>query len=299
MKCGSLCHVPTYPVHTILTSGIGRCGFLRGTRIFIVLLILLSVFVIFLSREPEEEHVVVIVEEDKAVMKIPVEEYMVGAMAAVIDPEYEIECQKALAVLIRGNLEGNRQDNEMEVVMNEPYYDFAARRQLYGEDQKEYEEKFAEAIEATAGLIAVSGNHILEGNYHSVSAGMTRAAADSDSVACNKSMEAEDFFYQKDLNKENVGTIGEIRRDSAGYVEEILVDGKVVSGEYFREKMGLPSANFEVEEGEDSYLIVTRGKGHGLGMDIYYANELAKQGFNYNQILDYFFKDFILKKIIV
>lgn len=272
---------------------------MKGSKIFIFLLILISVTAMLLSREPEEEHIMVIVEEDKVVMKIPVEEYMVGAMAAVIDPEYEIECQKALAVLIRGNLEGNRQENEMEISIREPYYDFAMRRQLYGENQKEYEEKFTEAIESTGGLIAVSGNHILEGNYHGVSAGITRAAADSDSVPCNKSMEAEDFFYQKEVNKEDVGNIGEIKRDSAGYVEEILVDGKVVSGEYFREQMGLPSANFELEEGESSYLIITRGKGHGLGMDIYYANELAKQGWNYNQILDYFFKDFILKKIIV
>lgn len=272
---------------------------MKKQRVFILFIILISAIVFFVSREPEEEHIMIRMEEDKSVIVMPMEEYMIGAMAAVIDPEYEIECQKALAVLIRGNLEGVREQNEMEIVIEEPYYDFAARRKLYGEQQAEYEAKFAEAIEATAGLIVVSGNHILEGNFHAVSAGVTRDAKDSDSVPCNKSMEAADFFDHKELEKEVVGTIGTITKDAAGYVEEIIVNEKVLSGEYFREQMGLASANFDIEEKEDAYLITTRGKGHGLGMDIYYANELAKLGWNYNQILDYFFKDFILKKIIV
>lgn len=272
---------------------------MKRQKFFILLIILISLAAMLLSREPEEEHIIVLVETDKAVMRMPMEEYMVGAMAAVVDPEYEIECQKALAVLIRGNLEGSRREDEMEIAADEPYYDFAMRRQLYGKRQQEYEEKLEEAIESTAGLIAVSGNHILEGNYHALSAGVTKEAPDSDSVPCNKSMEAEDFFFQKEFKTESLGDIGEIKKDAAGYVDEIIWNGNVVSGEYFREQMQLPSANFEIKQEEGKYLVTVRGKGHGLGMDIYYANELAKQGWNYNQILDYFFKDFILKKIIV
>lgn len=272
---------------------------MKNQRMFILFIVLVSAVVCFVSREPGEEHVMVRMEKEDMVVVMPVEEYMAGAMAAVIDPEYEIECQKALAVLIRGNLEGARQENKTEITVEEPYYDFAARRKLYGGQQAVYEAKFEEAIEVTAGLIMVSENHILEGNFHAVSAGMTRDATDSDSVSCNKSMEAADFFGQRELKKEDVGNIGTVKKDAAGYVEEIMVDEKVLSGEYFREQMGLASANFDIEEKENAYLITTRGKGHGLGMDIYYANELAKLGWNYNQILDYFFKDFILKKIIV
>ena len=156
-----------------------------------------------------------------------------------------------------------------------------------------------EAVYATTGLIAVSGNHILEGNYHAVSAGVTKEGVDSDSVFCDKSMEAEDFFFQKEVQKEEWGTITIVKKDAQGYADEINLNGTIVSGEYFREQMNLPSANLDMEETPEAYIITTRGKGHGLGLDLYYANELAKQGWNYNQILDYFFKDFILKKIMV
>lgn len=252
-----------------------------------------------LSREPGEEHIVVIEETDKAVLRLSVEEYLPGAMAAVADPTYEVECQKALAVLLRGNLIKNRQGDEMEICTEEPYYDFGTRRKLYGENQREYEKKLEDAISATAGLIAVSDNQILDGNFHALSAGVTRGGKDSASVGCAQSMEASDFFFQKEYMKDQIGAVGEIKRDTAGYIEEIEINGLAVSGEYFRLRTQLPSANFEIEEQQEGYLITAMGKGHGLGMDLYYANELAKQGFNYNQILDYFFKDFILKKIIV
>ncbi len=272
---------------------------MKKRRIFFIFIILISIAAMLLSRDPGEEHIVVIEETDKAVLEISVEEYLLGAMAAVTDPEYEPECQKALAVLIRGNLMRNRQGDETKIRTQEPYYDFSMRRKLYGKNQQEYEGRLTEAANATAGLIAVSDNQILDGNFHALSAGVTRGDEDSTSVECDQSMEAVDFFYQKECPAKRVGTIGEIRRDFAGYVEELEVDGTIVSGEYFRKQLQLPSANFELEESEKGYLITVRGKGHGLGMDLYYANELAKQGWNYNQILDYFFKDFILKKIIV
>lgn len=295
----ALWHVPTPLFHTILTREIGGVTFLKSRKLFFFIIALVSIVALILAREPEEEHIMVRIEGENSSMLMPAEEYMLGEMAAVTDPEYEIECQKALAVLIRGNLEKKRNLQEKEISTDESFCNFFTRRRMYGANQQQYEEKLQRAIMETSGLIAVSGNYILEGNYHAVSAGATRNAKDSDSVSCDKSMEAADFFYQKEIKKQLIDSLTVEKRDTAGYVETMKLDGKVVSGEFFREKFDLPSANFDIEETEDAYLITTRGKGHGLGMDIYYANELAKQGYNYNQILNYFFKDFILKKIIV
>ena len=35
---------------------------------------------------------------------------------------------------------------------------------------------------------------------------------------------------------------------------------------------------------------VTRGYGHGVGMSQYGANEMAKLGYNYKEILKYYYK---------
>ena len=272
---------------------------MKFTKFFVLLIICSIVIAMLLSRDTGEEHVVVYREMDKVTLKMPMEEYMLGVMAATIDPEYEPECLKALAVLIRGELEAKRDGNVIVVSGNDIYYESAKRAELYGENQSVYEEKLANAILETTGMVVVSGNTILEGNYHALSAGTTRQWQNGEQVFCVKSMEAETFFAQMHIKKSDCGEIGEIARDAAGYVEELEVNGKKISGEYFRNAYGLPSANFEIRENDKEYVITTRGRGHGLGMDLYYANELAKQGYTYDQILNYFFSRFTLKKIIV
>ena len=271
---------------------------MKGQTFLILLLAILTMGVMIAAKDPGQEQIMVTIGEGDSKLQLPIEEYMLGVMAAVADPEYDSECLKALAILIRGNLERKREEGE-ELIGEEPYFDFAARRRIYGENQQLYETRMLEAIEATSGLVAVSENRILEGHYHALSAGVTKASEDGKSVICEKSMEAADFFLRKEVEKEEVGEVSVLKKDPAGYIEEITLKGNVVSGEYFREYLFLPSFNLDIEEREETYFITARGKGHGMGMDLYYANELAKQGLGYHEILEYFFKDFILKKIIV
>lgn len=272
---------------------------MKITKFFVLLIICSIVIAMLLFRDTEEEHIVVCRKMDKVTLQMPVEKYMLGVMAAIANPEYEPECLKALAVLVRSELV-SKQDGDMIVVSgNALYYEPVKREKMYGAEQDAYEEKLASAISKTEGMVIVSDNAIPEIRYHALSAGMTRQAEDGKSVLCVKSMEADQFFSQTYISKVECGEIGALIKDDAGYVEEIEINGNKVSGEYFRNIHELPSANFDIKDLGEEYLIITRGQGHGLGMDIYYANELAKQGYTYNQILDYFFGGFILTKIIV
>ncbi len=272
---------------------------MKFTKFFVLLIICSSIIAMLLSRDTGEEHIVVCREMDKVTIQMPIEEYMLGVMAAVANPEYETECLKALAVLIRSELMEKEDENIIVVSGNDIYYEYAKREALYGENREAIEAKMDDAISQTGGMIAVSDNTVVAYNYHALSAGMTRCSEESEGVACIKSMEADGFITRVYISKSVCGEIGEITKDNAGYVEEMEVNGRKVSGEYFRNAHGLPSANFDIQDQGDDYLITTRGQGHGLGMDIYYANELAKQGYTYDQILNYFFRGFILKKIIV
>ena len=53
----------------------------------------------------------------------------------------------------------------------------------------------------------------------------------------------------------------------------------------------LPSAFFTVEKKGDKFVIQGGGFGHGIGMSQTGANEMAKQGKNYKEILALFYKD--------
>lgn len=53
----------------------------------------------------------------------------------------------------------------------------------------------------------------------------------------------------------------------------------------------LPSAFFTIEKKDDNYVIEGGGFGHGIGMSQTGANEMAKQGKSYKEILTLFYKD--------
>ena len=77
------------------------------------------------------------------------------------------------------------------------------------------------------------------------------------------------------------------------YVYELSVDGqKTISGRKLRETvMGhkLKSAAFEVSYSDGEFIFTTYGYGHGVGMSQNGANILAKQGYSYYEILNYYF----------
>ena len=76
--------------------------------------------------------------------------------------------------------------------------------------------------------------------------------------------------------------------DSAGYVLELQVGNQMISGEEFRYALNLPSACFKIAfEGKQVRLTVY-GQGNGLGFEQYGANRQAKEGKNYEQLLEYY-----------
>ena len=76
--------------------------------------------------------------------------------------------------------------------------------------------------------------------------------------------------------------------DSAGYVTEIQIGNRLMSGEDFRYALELPSACFKIAFESNQVQIRVYGRGHGVGFDQYGANRQAKEGKNYEQLLQYY-----------
>ena len=103
---------------------------------------------------------------------------------------------------------------------------------------------------------------------------------------------AKDYLNSVYINKNVLPERIEIKsRDSAGYVTEILADGKVLEGEAFRKGMGLTSSNFTIQKSGKEIRFLCRGKGHGLGFSQYGGNEMAKESVNAKEILQYYYPE--------
>lgn len=269
--------------------------------------------------ETEEKTTNFVRYEDKLhIQEIPVEEFLIGALAGTVPVEYEIEVLKAQAVLLRstcyagleqeGTVSG--QDAEKKVIewekIGKGYLTQNQMKKIWKEDYEANYKKVVQAVKETKGIIITYQESPIEGTYHAMSGGKTRNGQDIlkgdnygwlEGVLCEKNVESDDFLQTVSISKKNMQTLSIESRDEAGYVMAVICDGKKLTGEQFREKYELASANFTFEEKSSEFVITTKGKGHGLGMDQYYSNYLAKSQYNYTQILDYFFKDTKLSKI--
>ena len=94
-----------------------------------------------------------------------------------------------------------------------------------------------------------------------------------------------------DKGSVTVKTENKIRRALGGSEYKIRrQDGSETNGRDL-----LPSAFFTIEKKGDEFVIQGGGFGHGIGMSQTGANEMAKQGKNYKEILALFYKDIMVE----
>ncbi len=61
------------------------------------------------------------------------------------------------------------------------------------------------------------------------------------------------------------------------------------TGAQLRRKLGLPRARFDIEETAEEVVFVCQGYGHGVGMSQQGAQTLAQQGWQWREILLYYY----------
>lgn len=246
----------------------------------------------------------VYVETESGEKKISLEEYGMGVLAKEIDASYELEAIKAQAVLIRTSIYKTIQEEGSDSVMSKKYWTRALMRTNWGAaSYGEYYEKLKQAWNETEGQVLMYEENLILTPYHKLSNGMTRSG--------NEVFSTEKFSYLKskecpvDVESQDAMTTtfiqaekAEIKeKDSAGYVLDVVCDGKTMSGEEFRESYHLSSSAFTIQEYEGKIRVLTTGIGHGLGMSQYYANKMAKDGEDYKKILNYFFDGTSLEEV--
>ena len=98
------------------------------------------------------------------------------------------------------------------------------------------------------------------------------------------------------------GQITKIEMENAEYeyteggaVKTLFIDGKKFKGTDIRSVFDLRSANFEVKKNDNSVIFFVKGYGHGVGMSQYGANQCAKTGMTYEEILKKYYTDVDIK----
>lgn len=261
--------------------------------------------------------------------KVLWEEYFVGLLAKEIDVTYGDEALKAQAILTRTNLY-RKIEKEKKAVFTESYMTYPEMKEVWGEtDAEKIYKRLKKISRETEGKVLMYEGKTASASFHSLSNGRTRNGEEVlgggnypylQMKDCPKDIEAplqlqtlrltydevkeycRPFLAaveEKEAKKAFTFADFEIKAlDSAGYVTKIRIGGHIYPGEEFRKALYLPSSCFTLQEEEGELKITTKGVGHGLGMSQYTANEMAKDGKTYEEILQYFFEGGEIKEVV-
>ncbi len=259
----------------------------------------------------------ILVKYDWGVWALPLEEYLVYKLSAVMPQEYEKEALKAQAVLLRTEVvEALREEDTKSLQISgggmERWYETDTGSEAYL--------PWRQAVEETAGLYLCCEGEPIQASYFKLSNGQTRDAAevwDTDTrpyltgISCVQDKAARDYSstvkvsrtnYIRTLQARLTGNFSQqeilegaaVFYDSAGYVTKVSFSAEnketqELDGEEFRYLFDLPSASFEMEQEKTQVIFRVTGVGHGFGMSQYGANCMALNGETYDQILAEFF----------
>ncbi|MFQ9514609.1 MAG: SpoIID/LytB domain-containing protein [Eubacterium sp.] len=182
-------------------------------------------------------------------------------------------------------------------------------------------------IEKTSMNVLKSNGELILPLFHEISNGVTRSGSELlgkeydylKSIKCNTDLQQENFIGAKYITMEQlkeklakkdiiiykdkkelfssenidlqdfVNLIDSSNKDQQGYLVSIKIADTKIIAEEFADALELASTSMEISEYEKGLRITTRGVGHGFGMSLAYAGQLAKDGMGWQKILKTFY----------
>lgn len=261
---------------------------------------------------------------DDQVQTMDLNEYIWGVVAAEMPASFEAEALKAQAVAARtyalrrtGSVNTNHPDAQVcgSYSCCQAYISLEKAEENWGENAVLYKEKIRRAVAETGTQVIFYDGWLIDAVFHSSSAQRTVDAVEvwGSSMPYLQSVESpegdevpnyhseirlepqafkETFLLSHPeavLEGDAVSWFGDCIRTPAGSVSQITVGGIIVSGAEMRKLYGLRSAAFEVEVADGQICFQVVGFGHGVGMSQYGANNMAKNGSSYLDILTWYY----------
>lgn len=233
------------------------------------------------------------------------QDYVTCVVGSESPPQFPLEALKALSVLIQSSTLRYKPDDQIN--------DTTEKQAYMGADFARSE--VVAAVQQTWGQKLVCGEQLVPVYFHSTCAGGTSSSeiftGKKPALRCDKGVSCHycnDSPFSKSLSKSLQAVhfkdkvapeLPQIQsRDAAGRPLQISYpNGKTETGYQLWLRIGqqlgwdvAPGTRFELSRGPDGSLkIESTGAGHGVGLCQWGSNGLAKKGWNYQKILQFYF----------
>ena len=266
------------------------------------------------------------VKNGDAVEIMALDVYLQGVVRGEMPASFELEALKAQAAAERTYIyyqlaAGRKEAHPNADVCTDPsccnaWLSEEAAREKWGGDFDGWESRIEEAVAATDGQVALYDGQPILAVFHSSSAGKTAGAGDvwSGDMPYLRSVDSPEgeetvpnYYSTVSFTAAEAKALlaaahpeltysggpdkwfGKAARDESGRVGAVEVCGTPLRGVEVRRIFSLRSACFTIDAAADRVTFRVTGYGHGVGMSQYGANELARQGKTWQEILTWYY----------
>ena len=248
------------------------------------------------------------VETTDELLTMDIEEYIIGVVAGEMPALFHKEALKAQAIASRTYLINHLQSNNTisNTTDDQVYLTEEEMKEKWKDDYEKYYNKIKEAVLSTKNLIMYYNNEPIKAYYFSTSNGYTASSIsvfneNREYLTSVESPFDKDNSHTITISKQdfcnklnmlcNQISISNIIKDNSNRISSITINNKTYTGIEIRKLLSLRSTDFTFKISDNVVEITTRGYGHGVGMSQYGANNMAKLGYSYKEILEYYYKD--------
>ena len=270
------------------------------------------------EEEKVKENIIVkIKNKDNTVNNIELEQYVIGVVAGEMPASFNDEALKAQAIASRTyavyKMNTSKGDYDLVTdVSNQVYITNEEMQEKWGSDYNKYLEKVTNVVNDTKDLVMTYNGEVIESFYFAISNGKTEnvtsvfneerdylKSVESSDTNVNNFMKTitisrSEFCNKLNINCDNI-VVKDIKNNETGRIDELNINNKVFKGTEIRRLLSLRSTDFKINV-SDNISITTKGYGHGVGMSQYGANEMAKNGSSYEEILKHYYQNIDIVK---
>lgn len=258
--------------------------------------------------------------------EVNLDEYLCNVVSAEMPVDFDIEALKAQAIVARTytmyKIINNAGKHEGADICDsssccQAWISKEGRFERWDEDKRQENwNKITTAVNETVGKIITYEGAPINAFFHSNSGGITEIPLNvwggqgypylqvvetsgedgytqyNSEVTLTKTELLEKLkekYSDIEIDFEAEESIKILENTESGRVRTIKFGNKELSGVETRTLLGLRSTNFEVNINEDNITFSVIGYGHGVGMSQTGADALAKQGYNYEEIIKHFY----------
>ena len=273
-----------------------------------------------------DRDVTLTIQDGDTTEQMTLERYLTGVVRGEMPASFEMEALRAQAAAERSyvyyQLAAGRKDAHPDAdfctdhTCCSAYLSETAAREKWGGDFAPWNTRVEQAVSDTDGQVVLYNGRPILAVFHSSSAGCTAAAGDVwsgdlpylvsvDSPEGEETVpnyystvtftaaEAKEKLLAAHPELKLSGTpdrwFGAAAENGSGRVETVSVGGTDIEGTELRRIFGLRSACFTVAADSESVTFRVTGYGHGVGMSQYGANQLAREGKTWQEILEWYY----------